>query len=123
VRLTKTILIVKVLKERLGVLEKNMAKQSLIQREEKRKRLIGMYANKRGILKMELKHAQSFSQRIMLYKKFEKIPRNSALSRRRNRCWVTGRSRGYYREFGLSRHVLREMAKDGLIPGLIKASW
>ena len=58
-----------------------------------------------------------------LYKKLEKIPRNSAKVRGRNRCWVTGRSQGFYRDFGLSRHVLREMAHEGMIPGLRKASW
>ena len=62
-------------------------------------------------------------ERLALYKKFEKVPRNSAPSRNRNRCWVTGRSRGFYKDFGLSRHVLREMAHEGLIPGLTKASW
>ena len=48
----------------------------------------------------------------------EKIPRNSSATRHRNRCWVTGRSRGFYRDFGLSRHVVREMAHEGLIPAL-----
>ena len=55
---------------------------------------------------------------LALYKKFERVPRNAAPSRHRNRCWVTGRSRGFYRDFGLSRHVLREMGNDGIIPGL-----
>jgi len=53
----------------------------------------------------------------------ESVPRNSAPSRHRNRCWVTGRSRAFYKDFGLSRHVLREMAHEGSIPGLTKASW
>ena len=61
--------------------------------------------------------------KILDSKKFEKLPRNSSPSRNRNRCWVTGRSRGFYRDFGLSRHVLREMAHEGLIPGLTKSSW
>ena len=61
--------------------------------------------------------------RFFIYKKLEKIPRNSAKVRGRNRCWVTGRSQGFYRDFGLSRHVLREMAHEGMIPGLRKASW
>jgi len=100
-----------------------MAKQSMIQRERKRERLILKYANKRDSLKTELKNASSFPERVALYKKFEKVPRNSSPSRNRNRCWVTGRSRGFYKDFGLSRHVLREMAHEGLIPGLTKASW
>jgi small subunit ribosomal protein S14 len=100
-----------------------MAKQSMIQRERKREKLISKYANKRDFLKAELKNVGSFQERLALYKKFEKVPRNSAPSRNRNRCWVTGRSRGFYKDFGLSRHVLREMAHEGLIPGLTKASW
>ena len=100
-----------------------MAKQSMIQRERKRERLIAKYSVKRESLKADLKNVNSFPERLALYKKFEKVPRNSAPSRHRNRCWVTGRSRGFYKDFGLSRHVLREMAHDGLIPGLTKASW
>ena len=100
-----------------------MAKQGMIQREHKRERLIVKYATKRETIKENLKSVQSFQDRVELYKKLEKIPRNSAPSRHRNRCWVTGRSRGFYKDFGLSRHVLREMAKEGLIPGLTKASW
>ena len=100
-----------------------MAKQGMIQREKKRERLIAKYAIKRESLKDDLKSVTSFKDRLALYKKFESVPRNSAPSRHRNRCWVTGRSRGFYKDFGLSRHVLREMANDGLIPGLKKSSW
>ena len=100
-----------------------MAKQSMIQREKKRERLSAKHITKREFLKDELKNVSSFNERLSLYKKFEKIPRNSAPVRKRNRCWVTGRSRGFYRDFGLSRHVLREMGNDGLIPGLKKSSW
>jgi|TARA_B100000768_G_scaffold169431_1_gene175010 small subunit ribosomal protein S14 len=100
-----------------------VAKQGMIQREKKRERLIAKYAIKRESLKDDLKSVTSFKDRLALYKKFESVPRNSAPSRHRNRCWVTGRSRGFYKDFGLSRHVLREMANDGLIPGLKKSSW
>ena len=100
-----------------------MAKQGMIQREKKRERLVTKHINKRESLKEELKATSSFQERVALYKKFERIPRNSSPSRQRNRCWVTGRSRGFYRDFGLSRHVLREMGNDGLIPGLKKSSW
>jgi len=100
-----------------------MAKQSMIQRERKRERLIAKHSLKREVIKNELKTISSFQERLILYKKFERIPRNSAPSRHRNRCWVTGRSRAFYRDFGLSRHVLREMGNDGLIPGLKKSSW
>ena len=95
-----------------------MAKQGMIQREKKRARLAAKYVNKRESLKEKLTNVESFEERLVLYKKFEQIPRNSSPSRKRNRCWVTGRSRGFYRDFGLSRHVLREMGNDGLIPGL-----
>ena len=95
----------------------------MIQREYKRERLIAKHAKKRESLKEDLKNVSSFQERLALYKKFEKIPRNSSPSRHRNRCWVTGRSRGYYKDFGLSRHVLREMANEGLLPGLTKSSW
>ena len=100
-----------------------MAKQSMIQREKKRERLIAKHRIKRESLKEELKNVSSFKERLALYKKFESIPRNSSPVRHRNRCWVTGRSRGFYKDFGLSRHVLREMGNDGLIPGLKKSSW
>ena len=100
-----------------------MAKQSLIQREKKRELLTAKYDAKRSSIKEELRKTKSFPDRVALYKKFEKIPRNSAPSRQRNRCWVTGRSRGFYRDFGLSRHVLREMGNEGLVPGLKKSSW
>ena len=95
----------------------------MIQRDKKRERLVVKHSAKRELLKNELKSATSFQDRLALYKKFEKVPRNSSPSRQRNRCWVTVRSRGFYRDFGLSRHVLREMAHDGLIPGLTKSSW
>jgi small subunit ribosomal protein S14 len=100
-----------------------MAKQSMIQREEKRERLILKYTFKREALKNELKTATGYQAKLSVYKKIEHLPRNSAPIRHRNRCWATGRSRGFYRDFGLSRHVLREMAHEGLIPGLTKSSW
>jgi len=100
-----------------------MAKQSMIQREKKRERLILKHAAKRESLKAQLKSVGSFRERLELYKKFEKVSRNASPTRHRNRCWVTGRSRGFYKDFGLSRHVLREMAHEGLIPGLTKSSW
>ena len=100
-----------------------MAKQGMIQREKKRERLAAKHINKRESIKEKLKNVDSFEERLVLYKKFEQIPRNSAPSRHRNRCWVTGRSRAFYKDFGLSRHVLREMAHEGSIPGLKKSSW
>ena len=100
-----------------------MAKQGMVQRENKRERLVTKYEAKRESIKQKLKQTNSFKERVALYKKLKRIPRNSSPSRQRNRCWVTGRSREFYRDFGLSRHVLREMGNDGLIPGLKKSSW
>jgi small subunit ribosomal protein S14 len=100
-----------------------MAKQSMIQREEKRNRLSLKYDLKRESLKEKLKLASDYQSKLSIYKKIEKLPKNSAPTRKRNRCWATGRSRAFYRDFGLSRHVLREMAHEGLIPGLKKSSW
>ena len=95
----------------------------MIQREKKREYLIAKYETKRKLLKQQLSSEDGYKVKLQIYKKFEKIPRNSAPIRHRNRCWVTGRSRGFYRDFGLSRHVVREMAHEGIIPGLKKSSW
>tara|TARA_B100000767_G_scaffold264096_1_gene278589 strand:- start:1084 stop:1386 length:303 start_codon:yes stop_codon:yes gene_type:complete len=100
-----------------------MAKQSMIQRDVKREYLIKKYEAKRKSLKQKLNSDDGYKEKLQIYKKFEKIPPNSAATRLRNRCWVTGRSRGFYRDFGLSRHVVREMAHEGIIPGLKKSSW
>ena len=74
-------------------------------------------------IKQNLKVSVSYNDKLALFKQQQKLPRNSAPSRQRNRCWVTGRSRAFYKDFGLSRHVLREMAHEGTIPGLKKSSW
>jgi small subunit ribosomal protein S14 len=100
-----------------------MAKKSMIQREEKRARLLAKYTKKRESIKQSLRTTTTYQEKIDLSERLAKIPKNASPVRRRNRCWVTGRSRGFYRDFGLSRHVLREMAHDGMIPGLKKASW
>jgi len=100
-----------------------MAKQSMIQREVKRERLITKYAKKREAIKNLLENSDSYNDKLQNFKKLQDLPRNSAPSRHRNRCWVTGRSRAFYKDFGLSRHVLREMAHEGSIPGLTKSSW
>jgi small subunit ribosomal protein S14 len=100
-----------------------MAKQNMIQRELKRVRLVSKYANKRKEIVENLKTAKNLTQIFALQKNLQKLPRNSMTIRLRNRCWKTGRSRGFYRDFGISRHVLREMAHECLLPGMIKASW
>ena len=95
----------------------------MIQRELKRDHLVVKYATKRKNIKQNLKVSVSYNDKLALFKQQQKLPRNSAPSRQRNRCWVTGRSRAFYKDFGLSRHVLREMAHEGTIPGLKKSSW
>ncbi|MEM8777993.1 MAG: 30S ribosomal protein S14 [Cyanobacteria bacterium P01_G01_bin.49] len=100
-----------------------MAKKSMIEREKKRQRLIDKYADKRAALKEAFNDAETYEEKIEFHRQLQRLPRNSAPSRRRNRCWLTGRSRGYYRDFGLSRNVLREWAHEGLLPGVVKSSW
>lgn len=95
----------------------------MIQRESKRTRLINKYNKKRIHLKEQFTHAEDFIQKQEIHHKLQKLPRNSSPCRHRNRCWATGRSRAYYRDFGLSRHVLREMAHQCLLPGVTKSSW
>nr|QCI05331.1 ribosomal protein S14 [Compsothamnion thuyoides] len=100
-----------------------MAKKSMIQREVKRDKLIDKFKNKRHKIKNLIKKTEDFSDIIKLQEKLQKIPRNSLKCRHRNRCWKTGRSRGFYQDFGLSRHVLREMSHECLLPGVKKSSW
>jgi small subunit ribosomal protein S14 len=100
-----------------------MAIKSLIQRELKRQRLVMKYAKKRENLKELIKKASSLKEKLTLHRKLQQLPRDSSSVRLHNRCLVTGRPKGYYRDFGLSRHVLREMAHQGLLPGVQKASW
>jgi len=100
-----------------------MANKSMIQRELKRQRLVMKYAQKRATLKELIKKASSLKEKLALHRKLQQLPRNSSSVRLHNRCLVTGRSKGYFRDFGLSRHVLREMAHQGLLPGVQKSSW
>lgn len=100
-----------------------MAKKSSIQRELKRERLIAKYSEKREHLKKEFKESNSLQEKLDAQAKLQKLPRNSSKIRLRRRCWKTGRSRSVFRDFGLCRHMLREMGLQGLIPGLTKSSW
>lgn len=100
-----------------------MAKKNMIQREKKRKKLVKKYHTKRKKIKDLLNQSQEISQKLDLQKQLQQLPRDSSASRLRNRCWLTGRSRGYYRFFGFSRHVLREMSRECLLPGVTKSSW
>lgn len=100
-----------------------MAKKSMVEREKKRKKLVEKYAAKREALKEQMRQAQSPLERLEIQRKMQRLPLNSSKVRVRNRCMVTGRPRGYYRDFGLSRHVIREWAHEGLLPGVVKSSW
>nr|YP_010337944.1 ribosomal protein S14 [Timspurckia oligopyrenoides]UNJ17529.1 ribosomal protein S14 [Timspurckia oligopyrenoides] len=100
-----------------------MAKKSMIEREKKRIRLNNLYEHKREHIKKSIKSATTFEEKLSLQNQLQKLPTNSSSVRLRNRCWMTGRSRGYYRDFGISRHVLREMAHQCLLPGVTKSSW
>lgn len=100
-----------------------MAKKSMIERDKKREKLIQKHKQRREKLKLLVRKKQNFSEQLKLQQMLQDLPRNSAPARFRKRCWATGRSRGYFRLFGLSRHVLREMAHECLVPGLTKSSW
>ncbi len=100
-----------------------MAKKSMIEREKKRQALVDKYAEKRTELKDQFDQATSQRERLAIHRQIQQLPRNSAPTRLRNRCWVSGRPRGFYRDFGLSRHVMREWAHKGLLPGVVKSSW
>ena len=100
-----------------------MAKKSMIERERKRIKLTKKYALKRTSLLKKYQCAESFNSKLELHSKIQQLPRNSSKTRIRNRCWKTGRPRGVFRDFGLSRHVVREMAHQCLLPGIKKSSW
>ena len=100
-----------------------MAKKSMIERDKKRQFLASKYQNQRKILKEQIQASLSLDEKAQLYRKLQSLPRNSAPNRITRRCFVTGRPKAVYRDFGLSRHVLREMAHACLLPGVIKASW
>lgn len=100
-----------------------MAKKSMIARELKRQVAVRKYAQKRLQLKAALKVEINPEERAKLVTKLQALPRDSAAVRLHNRCMITGRPKGFFRAFGLSRHVLREMAHEGLLPGVTKSSW
>ena len=102
----------------------NMAKLSMIEREKKREKLNKKYLSKIKMIKSKLKDKNITADEMnILRTKLQKIPLNALSVRRRNRCALTGRPRGVYRKFTLGRTKLREMAMQGFIPGLTKASW
>ncbi|MGG4605420.1 30S ribosomal protein S14 [Alcaligenaceae bacterium 429] len=101
-----------------------MAKLSLINRDIKRAKLVEKFAAKRAALKAIIDdQSKSDEERYEARLQLQQLPRNANPTRMRNRCVVTGRSRGVYKQFGLTRHKVREMAMRGEIPGMTKASW
>ena len=101
-----------------------MAKLSVINRQEKREKLVKKFAAKRAVL-VKIINDQSYSEeeRFQARLKLQAFPRNANPTRLRNRCAITGRPRGVYRKFGLGRNKLREIAMRGEVPGMVKASW
>lgn len=95
----------------------------MVERDRKRAKLAAKYAAKREALKAEFETAATPQEKLAVHRKIQQLPRNSHPSRQRNRCWLTGRPRGYYRDFGLCRNALRDMAHKGLLPGVVKSSW
>ena len=101
-----------------------MAKVSMINREKRRTKLVGKYVNKRAELKAVIANPEvEFDEKQQAMFALQKLPRDSSPVRQRNRCEITGRPRGFYRKFGLSRNKLREATMRGDVPGLRKASW
>jgi small subunit ribosomal protein S14 len=101
-----------------------MAKTSMVEREKRRAKTVKKYAAKRAQLKEQIRNPRTSPEaRATAQAKLQALPRDSSATRQRNRCAITGRSRGVYRKFGLSRVKIREITNRGEIPGLSKASW
>nr|YP_010231999.1 ribosomal protein S14 [Eragrostis fractus]QSX27041.1 ribosomal protein S14 [Eragrostis fractus] len=101
-----------------------MAKKSLIQREKKRQKLEQKYHLIRRSSKKKIRSKVSpLSEKTKMQEKLQSLPRNSAPTRLHRRCFLTGRPRANYRDFGLSRHILREMVYACLLPGATRSSW
>ena len=101
-----------------------MAKLSSVQKNLSRSKLINKFKSKREYLKSKIKDKNlSLEERISFQNKLNDLPRNSSSIRYRNRCELTGRSRGVYRKFGLSRIKIRELSMTGDLPGVVKSSW
>ena len=101
-----------------------MAKKSIVERNKKRERLAAKYANRRATLKAQAKDSSfSLEERFEARIKLAELPRNASPVRQRLRCALSGRPRGNYRKFKLSRIALRDLASTGQIPGMVKSSW
>jgi small subunit ribosomal protein S14 len=101
-----------------------MAKTSKVVKNQQRKEIVARYAERRKALKETIRNPLTAeADREKAFEQLRKLPRDSSATRIRNRCAMTGRPRAYLRQFGLSRITFREMALQGLIPGVKKASW
>jgi small subunit ribosomal protein S14 len=101
-----------------------MAKKSQVLRDERRRKLIAKYAERRAELRRRLKDQNvSIEEKLQIQAEFAKLPRNSSPVRLNRRCSVSGRSHSYYRKFGISRIALRDLALRGQLPGVRKSSW
>ena len=100
-----------------------MAKLALINKQKRRDKLVAQYAKKREAIKAKMSVNATPDERMDAMKKLAKLPRNANPTRLRNRCSVTGRSRGFSRMFGLCRQQVRTMASEGKLPGVRKSSW
>src|SRR5690606_20965660 len=101
-----------------------MAKTSSVEKNNRRRKLVAQYADKRAALKaIIMDQSKPIEERFRAQLKLAALPRNSAKVRIRNRCEVTGRPRAYYRKLRMSRVALRELGNSGLVPGLVKSSW
>ena len=101
-----------------------MAKQSSIQKNMNREKIVNKFKSRRNSLKkMIIKKNLSMEERFKIQSKLNDLPRDSSNIRVRNRCKITGRTRGVYRKFGLSRIAFRDLASDGKLPGVVKSSW
>ena len=101
-----------------------MAKQSSIQKNLNRRNIVIKFNTKRQSLKKQImKKDLSIEERFKLQSKLNELPRDSSKIRVRNRCKLTGRTRGVYRKFGLSRIKIRELSMSGALPGVVKSSW
>lgn len=101
-----------------------MAKRSAIEKNKRRRRLVAKYAGKRqALLAKSRDRSLANEERLMARLQLAELPRNSSPTRVRNRCQISGRPRGYYRKFRMSRIALRKLALAGKVPGVVKSSW
>jgi small subunit ribosomal protein S14 len=101
-----------------------MAKKAMVEKDKRRRKLVKRYAEKRAALKaITTDESLPMEDRFRAQLKLAEMPRNSSATRMRNRCEVSGRPRGYYRKLKMSRIALRELASQGLVPGIVKSSW